>query len=292
MFKRLASLIVFVAIAGAPGQACAQEAWSVGDYTAWTAVNMARLNEQVDDTVQGRALPETPDAQPTKAWTFAASAARTKANLAQFVAKSRQQNPAAAADLQRTFAAMDIVGEAGKGMRALGLDPHNVADAYALWWILAWSAANQVESPSDAPTYEAVQAQARAAFTATPGLAGRSDADKQQFAEAMIVQAMILDSANDEVRGDPAQMRTLADHAKHGAKEMGLDLATMVLTSDGFRPREGAALDSSDTDPRLAAADPGAAGTTSLTTYAAIAAAGGAGIAAVFLAGRALGRRG
>ena len=223
---------------------------------------------------------------------FVHSGKRSSKNLAQFVAKSRQQNPAAAADLERTFASMDIIAEAGKGMRAMGLDPHNVADAYALWWVLAWSAGNQQESPSDAPTYQAVQAQARAAFASTPGLAGRSDAEKQQFAEAMIVQAMILDSANDAVRGNPAQMKTLADQAKRGAKEMGLDLSTMVLTSDGFRPRKGAALDASVGEERLAANVGDTSEATPLITYAAIAAAGGAGIAAIFFFGKAMGRRG
>ena len=250
--------------------------------------NAKAVSQQVEEQL-AEASPQLANAPD---FSFRSASSRTRSNLAHFIAKTREQSPPAATDLQRTFSSMDIIGEAGKGMRAMGLDPHNVADAYALWWVLAWSAGNQVESPSDAPTYQAVRAQARAAFAATPGLAGRSDAEKQQFAEAMIVQAMILDSANDEVRGDPAQMRTLADQAKRGAREMGLDLVTMVLTKDGFRPREGAAANALDEEDRLATRDGGPDTSGSLKTYAAIAAAGGAGIAAVFLAGRAMGRRG
>lgn len=258
------------------------------DFNAMSQIGVVYGSEISDQILRE---PETP-AIGRESGKFVFSQKRSRAHLAQFVTKAREQNPAAAADLERTFATMDIIGEAGKGMRAMGLDPHNVADAYALWWVLAWSAGNQVESPSDALTYQAVQAQARAAFAATPGLAGRSDAEKQQFAEAMIVQGMILDSANDAVRGNPAQMKTLADQAKRGAKEMGLDLSTMVLTSDGFRPRKGGALEVSGNEERLAANDGDTSEATPLTTYAALAAAGGAGVAAIFLLGKAMGRRG
>lgn len=267
-----------------------------GGYVAGPNPGLMAMQWENAKAVSQQAEEQLAEAPPHRAnapdFDFRSTSSRTRSNLAQFVAKSREQSPAAAADLERTFATMDIIGEAGKGMRAMGLDPHNVADAYALWWVLAWSAGNQVESPSDAPTYRAVQAQARAAFAATPGLAGRSDAEKQQFAEAMIVQAMILDSANDEVRGDPAQMKTLAEQAKRGAKEMGLDLSVMVLTSDGFRPRKGAALGVSGDEERIAASDGDTSEATPLTTYAALAAAGGAGVAAIFLFGKAMGRRG
>lgn len=298
MQRRTLGLACVLMVFGWHATTAAQDAWFNPAITASIArTDVLGLHLREIEARSGQMLRAPDDLPPIRsnelaAFGFQPDPARSKRNLAQFVTKAREQNPGAAADLQRTFASMDIIGEAGKGMRAMGLDPHNVADAYALWWVLAWSAGNQVESPSDAPTYQAVQAQARAAFAATPGLAGRSDAEKQQFAEAMIVQAMILDSANDEVRGDPAQMKTLAEQAKRGAKEMGLDLNTMVLTSDGFRPREGAALDPSGIVSPGSAADGGTAGSTPLTTYAAIAAAGGAGIAAVFLVGKAMGRRG
>lgn len=288
--ERLSGLIVLASMACVSSYATAQEAWSVGDYTAWTAVNMARLNEEIEETVQDRATGGESDVATSQTWTFAPAAARTKANLARFVDKSREQSPAAAADLARTFASMDIIGEAGTAMRSVGLDPHNVADAYALWWVQAWANAKMIESPSDQETFGAVAQQASAAFADTAGLTKQSDAEKQQFAEAMIVQAVLMASAFDASSGNPALRKQLAAQARKSAKEMGLDLDTMVLTKDGFGPSKGAALAPSDTGERLAA-DGEAAESTPLTTYAAIAAAGGAGIAAVLLAGKAMGRR-
>lgn len=295
---RTFGLVLVVATLGCDVSAAAQDAWFNPAITASIArtdilgLHLREIEAQSGELLRSPEDIPAPRPNELAAFGFRSDSARTKRNLAQFVAKSREQNPAAAAELERNLASVDIVGEAGKGMRAMGLDPHNIADAYALWWVLAWSAGNQTESPSDAPTYQAVQAQARAAFTATPGLAERSDAEKQQFAEAMIVQAMILDSANDAVRGDPAQMKALADQAKRGAKEMGLDLSTMVLTSDGFRPRKGAALDVSGGEERFTANGGDTSDATPLTTYAALAAAGGAGVAAIFLFGKAMGRRG
>lgn len=82
---------------------------------------------------------------------------------------------------------MDVVGEVGKAMRGYGLSPDNVADAYAVWWISAWSAANGVETTDDPAIYQAVKMQARAAFAATPDFAKLPDADRQQFAEASMI---------------------------------------------------------------------------------------------------------
>lgn len=57
------------------------------------------------------------------------------------------------------------------------------------------------------------------------------------MAESLIVQAAMVDAANDQMRGDPAQRRALAVAVNSGAKGMGLDLTGMTLTPEGFRPR-------------------------------------------------------
>lgn len=54
-----------------------------------------------------------------------------------------------------------------------------------------------------------------------------------------MVQAAMADAANDLMRGDPEQRRALSAAVNKGARGMGLDLTSMTLTKDGFRPRPG-----------------------------------------------------
>ena len=270
-------------------------------YIGSTTTNMANIHadavnnevESIVDEPQFEAPPPTASVD----LSFASNSKRTRTNLAHFVSQVRAKSPAEADNLEQMFASTDVVGAVGGVMRGVGLDPQNVADVYALWWVIAWSAANGVESTSDAGTYQAVQAQARAAFANTADFANTSEADRQQFAEALMVQAGILDSANDEARGDAANRKIVAQGARKGASEMGLNLDTMVLTREGFRPRDGAALDPSlgDADPQLASSSDTVSSSESggnSTTYLAIAVAAGAGLGAAYIAGKAAARKG
>lgn len=277
-----AGLAQFAPIQIAP----AQQLWTV-DVVDEKAVNDVVVADPVDEQAY---VPTSTDLS------FSPSSKRTQANLAQFVAKVRAQSPAAGDDLERFITTQDVLGTTGGIMGSLGLDPHNVADAYALWWIIVWAAANNQESPSDAATYQAVQRQARTAFGATTDFGQTSDADRQQFAEALMVQAALLDTTSDSVQGDAASMKLVAAAARKGAESMGLNLDTMVLTSEGFRPRKGAELErgADGADVQLASSDVTVAGEEGmgLPVYLAIAAAAGAGLGAAYLLGKAANRKG
>ena len=102
-----------------------------------------------------------------------------------------------------------------------------------------------------------------------------------------MIQGALLDSFNDEMRGaNPEGMALLAQNARKGAKDMGLDLDTMVLTREGFKPREGA--DASEVIagedvPALAASE---SAETNTPTYLAIAAAATLGLGGAFWLGK------
>ncbi|WP_379553673.1 DUF6683 family protein [Qipengyuania sp. DGS5-3] len=225
--------------------------------------------------------------------------ARTQQNLRRFV--ERTPEAAGRADLQNMIAAQPtIIEEIGGAMRGFGLDPHNVADAYAMWWVNAWSAANKTGKQPSASTVAAVRQQTRNAIAATPDFANASDADRQEYAEALMLQAMLLSRAFNERQGDPAQLEELANATKKGAKASGLDLSLMRLTENGFVPRAGA--DASDAtvsedDPKLAMAtetgeQAGDAGPSDMPTYLGIAGAAVAGLGLAFVAGKSMGNKG
>ena len=165
------------------------------------------------------------------------SPARTKQNLRSFVA--RAPNPAARGELEQMFAAQPtLMDDIRASIGPYGLDTHNVADAYAMWWMNAWLVANKRDEVPDAATVEAVKRQVRKAFAATPDFAKTSDAERQEYAEALLLQASMLGSAFEQTKNDPRMLDQLAEAARQGAKASGIDLSKMSLTQSGFVPRK------------------------------------------------------
>ncbi len=165
------------------------------------------------------------------------SPARTKQNLHSFLA--RAPNPAARGELEQMFAAQPtLMDDIRASIGPYGLDTHNVADAYAMWWMNAWLVANKRDEVPDAATVEAVKRQVRKAFAATPDFAKTSDAERQEYAEALLLQASMLGSAFEQMKNDPRMLDQLAEAARQGAKASGIDLSKMSLTQSGFVPRK------------------------------------------------------
>ena len=249
-----------------------------------------RVNSVVSD-------PETPDPdlqatndrEPRVSLTFASDERRTIANFETFVARTRSENPDGAEELRALLISQPkVIDQMGSVMRRYGLDPYNVADAYALWWASAWMAAATYHDEPTVQSIAAVRDQARAAFGATADFANVGDADRQQYAEALIVQSALLNSSLEQVKGNAEQERALSQAAKQGALASGLNLDTMVLTEQGFVPREGAdasdALPGSAENEALASADNAEAGDAML--YAGLAAAVAAGLGGAYALGK------
>lgn len=165
--------------------------------------------------------------------------ARTRQNLQNFVA--RTPNAGGRAELQKLIAAQpDIIRDIRAGIQPYGLDSHNVADAYAFYWINAWLVANKRDEDPDRGTIAMVKQQVRNAFAATPSFFATSSADRQEYAESLMLQATILASSFEQLQNNPAMLDQLAKAARQGAKASGLNLSLMTLTKNGFVPRTGA----------------------------------------------------
>jgi hypothetical protein len=172
---------------------------------------------------------------------FSPSAARTRQNLANFVSKTRSFDPAGADKMEALFASTDVIGAIGQGIAPYGLKTNNVADAYAVYWISAWEATRGIAGVSETrERAQAVRTQASNAMAAVPALASATDAQKQEYAEAMLVQAALISAYMDDAAGNPAQIKAVGAAVAKGAKAMGLDLDTMDLTPNGFVPAKGA----------------------------------------------------
>ena len=223
---------------------------------------------------------------------FKSSTARTRANLAKFVEKTRAVDPAGAAKMQALFASTDIIGMIDQKMQqTYGMRANNVADAYAVWWVSAWMGSRGRSDDATPGQMAMVKRQAANALSATPEFASATDAGKQEMAEAMLVQAALIGDTIDTYQSDPAMLAKTRTAIAKGAREMGIDLNSMKLTDKGFRASgKTGALDPAP-DQQQASATPAPA-TSVAPPYALMAAAGGAGLGGVFLLGKMMGRKG
>lgn len=160
--------------------------------------------------------------------------ARRRQNLAHFVEMSRMTSPADADNLAQIFASRDILEEMRTPMGKVGLRIDNVADAYTLWWIDAWQASRGINGDVDRQTVIAVRDQATRAFAQSGSLRGASDAAKQEMAEALLIQALLIESGVEQAKANPALGPQLATAVSLGAQGMNVDLSSMTLTENGF----------------------------------------------------------
>lgn len=217
-----------------------------------------------------------------------------KRNLVNFVAKTRKVDPAGANQLEEMFATTDVIAELGKAMNDVGLRPDNLADAYTVYWSSAWHASVGSTKTPSREQFAKIKAQATAGLLANPSIVSASGAAKQEFAEALLVQAALIDASIEAAQSNSAQLKAVSKAVQQGAQAMGLDLYAMTLTEDGFVPaKKGSAVDNMP-------AAPGEENTPALASnippvespnYALIAAAGGAGLGGMFLLGKAMGRK-
>ena len=218
---------------------------------------------------------------------YSFSAERSSENQALFVERFRQANPPAAGMLENIYATTDVPRQLGGFMRQVGLDDRNVADVYALWWVSSWLVANSRHDMPSRATFSAVSEQAHIAFANTADYAEMDDAQRQRYAEALMMHTTLLTLALDEVRGDREGERQLAAMAERSAAEDGVDLRSMILTEEGFVPREGAdASDAVQGGNAEALAAAGVTGSGDAPLYLGLAAAATAVLGGAYILGR------
>lgn len=228
---------------------------------------------------------------------FRPSLVRRKQNLAQFVNKTRADNPEGAAQMAKLFATTDVIGVIGQGIAPFGLRVDNVADAYTVYWTNAWLGSRGRSDTLSQQQLDAVKNQAANALLAIPAFISASDAQKQEMAEAMLVQAAMIEAYIGNAKSDPELMSKVKAAIAKGGKGMGLDLYAMNLTPNGFvLGKRGSVVDDIDMVPGNESNDQALASATpssdkEVPNYALIAAAGGAGLGGMFLLGKVMGRK-
>jgi hypothetical protein len=130
----------------------------------------------------------------------------------------------------------DIIQKIQKQVGAqYGLKTNNIADAYALYWISAWEAANGIfDSPTPPAQMKAVKTQVANILSSSSLITDETDANKQAYAENLLTQAAIVGSYGSHVNADPANMPKVRAAVVANAAAQGVDIEAFILTPTGF----------------------------------------------------------
>lgn len=176
-------------------------------------------------------VPMAGAAAPTQ---FHRDPALTRAKQAKLVGAVRATDPRAAAQLQKAFAGDDVAAVA-PAFRAYGFSTDDAADMTTAYWITAWDGAHaRVGTATDAALAKGARAQL--ARVMAPKLAGRSDAFKQDIADTMLLQTLLIDARMTAAKAaGPAALKAASDTVYREATTLlNVDLRAVDLTSNGF----------------------------------------------------------
>ncbi|MEL6465200.1 MAG: DUF6683 family protein [Pseudomonadota bacterium] len=168
---------------------------------------------------------------------FTSDPARTQANLQSFIDST--PDPQAKEGLKQLVQAQPtIIQDIGNALRArYGLNPHDLSDVFATWWISAWQITHGVNDNPSVATAQAVSEQVHAAFLDTSDFENLSEAQRQQIAEALLLQALLMSETASANRNNPAAQTAIAQGVARSALQNGIDLSLFTLTQDGFVPK-------------------------------------------------------
>jgi hypothetical protein len=166
---------------------------------------------------------------------FKTSLTDRKLIIAQLLQAKRDINPAAAQDLERFLGNSDVIGQTSKAMVSAGLNPNNVADAYAFYWTRAWlGVRGQIESLPRAQMI-AVRDQVATMLLTVPQMTAATNGQKQGLAESMLIRSALVEAAINSGQSDPVLLEKIKVSIAQGAKSTGLDVSQITLTAQGFR---------------------------------------------------------
>jgi hypothetical protein len=158
-----------------------------------------------------------------------------KADVAQFVERLKAVDPQGATQLAAAFSDHDLIDQASGWMTPNGLRATNLADAVALYWVGAWLATQGSDAAPSKASLQAVRNQVAAAAINTPAVTDATDAQRQQLAEAMIIQALIVSQYLGAVKAHPELLDKVKAAAAAGAQNtFGFDIRTLKLSDTGF----------------------------------------------------------
>jgi hypothetical protein len=208
-------------------------AQGVFDMGALTNSISTSANTQAEAARAGQVV-TGPSAASLAKLNYRASLDGRKQNIKVFLDGLRGLNPDVAGEFEKVFAQVDIIDEIGKAIAPYGMKTDNMADAYTVYFLNAWMAANGRTDQNTPEQIAGVQKMAANALGSTPDMLKLDDAKKQQFSEGLMIQGFLFDAMLQATASDPVALAKVKADTKAGAKEMGIDVDLFELTPAGL----------------------------------------------------------
>lgn len=212
----------------------AQGVFDMGQLT--NTLSLDALTQSLESQSAGQSSGKSSGTAAKVVTTFRPSAEVRKRNFAQFVSKVRATDPGTATELEKAFASQDVIGVTGKEIAKYGLKTNDVADALTVYFITAWYGMRGRDDDPSRALVTAVRGQFVTAMGRTPGFAKTTDAQRQEIAEAMLIQAMLVSGYVQAAKQNPSLAGQIKTAIAQGAKAtFGFDLGTVQLTEQGLQ---------------------------------------------------------
>jgi hypothetical protein len=163
---------------------------------------------------------------------------RRKANYKSFIAMMKSQNEAGGKELEAALTKIDMIEMVRPALEtSYGLRVDDIADAYTVWMVAAWGAVNSYEPDATRAQMQGVRKQVAQSLAAMLPLATASDEIKQNMAESLLINGLVVDEGARQARKDPIMGPKIAAAVQTNMKrDMGIDFSTITLTDQGFAP--------------------------------------------------------
>lgn len=194
------------------------------------------LDDETDEEETAPAPPAPPLAR--TGLIFTPSKTVRQKVVTDMIAQQRKAGTSSGARAEALFAHGDAIDVLDQAIRPAGLRTNNVADAFTVWAVTAWRAVHREEGMPAPNAFVGVKRNVENSLLISGMLAAKSDAQKQEIAESMLLQAVLISAQIDAAAGDAKQLATLASSVARVAASMGLDLPNLDLTADGFTARK------------------------------------------------------
>jgi hypothetical protein len=167
---------------------------------------------------------------------FVSSPTQSKKSLANFVIKTRQNNPELAAALQNLIDTRDAMADIAQLIAPYNLKTNDLSDAMTVYLVLSHRAINGNQSILTQQSVRSVRRQSAVVISGIPLLAKITDIQKQAVAEFLLISGVMADAATIQARqeGLDSTLRVADTVRKSTKASFGIDLQDFNLTDAGF----------------------------------------------------------
>jgi hypothetical protein len=231
-------LFLFALLAGVPLHLSAQ-AFPV---TSWAPQIMPRvLYNVVRDSLAAKrtgavTLGAAPATSASTSPVFEPSLERRRANIIRRIEQMQTVDTVGATALRAATATGDTLAAFASRVRPFGINAYSVADAFAAWITTSWE--EMQSPPASSLAVLRLRAQVERALREIPEFASATDAEKQEFAEALILNLLAVAPRVREQRENAAARASLLVTLKRAGAELRVDFEHMTGTSQGFMPSD------------------------------------------------------